>query len=249
MAALPKKAWAEKTPELALDEKEPDEGKGEFPFGIEPPDFLKNFSPATAMRQLLWAGAIFASIFGIMLALFGTAALWYSIGALHNSLVAPIDNIATGIGDAAEAMKPLQEGVGGFGSSTSAIAASLRNFSSASSGIGGSLRGLTSIPIIGGSLSGLSDSADRIEGAGAGLSSAADQLDATGNSGVVGAAAIGKVRSDLEAARSSVLAAKEGIGSAFGMAQIGVLIGGLAVCTLFGANLLLALSTGIPKKN
>lgn len=242
-----KKAWVEKTPPLPLGDGAPEETAG-FPLGITPPDFLKNFSLATALRQLLWAGSIFSSIFGIMLAVSGTAAVWYALGMMHNSLVAPIDNIAAGVGDAADAMAPIQDGVGGFGNTTSTIAASLRNFSSASAGVGESLRGLASIPAIGSSLSGLSDAADKIEGAGGGLSSAADQLDNTGNNGVVAAAAIGKVRVDLGAAKESILAAKDGIGSAFGMAQMGVLVGGFALCVLFCSTLLLALSTGVPKR-
>ncbi len=244
---MPKKEWVEKTspiPEL-MEQKG---SKGETtPFGLEMPSFFKSFKAGTAIRELLWAVAIIGSAAGIVLAIAGTLAAIISISSMHGTIVAQLDRASAGVSDAADSISTVEEGAGKASSSLSLMADSLRNFSQGTSGIAGSLRSLTSLPVIGSSLSGLGESADKIDGASSGLSAAADEMGSAAGTVQTAGAKFSKLQTDLGDIGNSLASAKKGVTNAFGWAQMAVVLGGGCMVLLFGSTLSLALSMGIPK--
>lgn len=243
------------TPEIEEDAFPAMEKKGELeedewsaPFGIGVPQALKDFSPATAARQLLWACAILLSIGGIFVSLTAGVALWIGVGEISYNITSQLDGAAAGIGDVQAAVVQAQNGLASAESATGGIAASLRNLSEATTGIGDGLSALSSVPLVGGAVVS-KDTTAKITSAAGGLSGAADEMTKMAQSGAGAKEAVGRLGTDLGSMKSGVLDAKKNVAGAFIMIQLGCAFGSLAGAVLFSSVLMLALSTGVPKKN
>lgn len=211
------------------------------------PEFLKGISPALAARQILWAAAILLSVAGICLAVLGTIAAWVAVGQMYEAAVLPLDGMASSVRGISQALSPAMAGLSHADLAAANISSSLKSYSSAAGSISSTLGGLSSLPLIGSSL-GFSKSIGELNDASVALDAAASEIEIMGNSAKEGAAGIGNTQAELQGVAQSLANAKESLSSAFSFMQIGALVFGMALCSLFCSTLFLALGMGIPKK-
>jgi len=202
----------------------------ELPKGI-----LQNTEAALALFSA------FLAIGGIALCLGAYAAFFLFTQNLDLTVSAQIDAYSAVILDAKQAVLSTAAGTASANGAISNISNALGAYSESAKGMGDSLATVGAIPPfsldsrISSSAAKLREASGYFSGAASSLNSSSLQIGSAGDS-------LKKMALDLDGAGNSLSEAKQGFKSALSALNVATLVGTLALCALFSANLLLALS-------
>ncbi|MFH1307148.1 MAG: hypothetical protein ABIH83_05865 [Candidatus Micrarchaeota archaeon] len=217
--------------------------------------FEKQYSDSTpnklsfshAAKYGLWGAVVVFCIIGMIIGLLGGVASYFALGAVANSVVAPIDNAKAAMGDASLALANFSEMSEDANSATQKLGSSLRTFGKGVNSSANSFSAIAGLQIGGIGIAGLDEAVEDMRQSAGYFYQSADEVEGMGSDAQEGFQSFSAASMDLQEMSISLETSKRQILDGIGLLQIAFLAFALAIECMLASCLALALAYGPPK--